>query len=770
MKFSYNWIRELVTGLETPPPDLMRLLTLKTCECESLEPVGAHFAQVVAARVLQVEPIGGSQNRKAVVDAGPLGRRIVVCGAPNCRPGLVTAYVPPGTVLLGQRIERRVIDGVESDGMLASGAELGMNRDHEGIVESAPAGCLPDFLIDVENKSLTHRPDLWGHHGMAREVAAITGNKLIEPANPSRIPQQQAPVSVSIQDFRLCPRYSALVFHNATVQPSPLWLQYRLQSIGLNPINNIVDVTNYVMAELGQPMHAFDQDKLSGATIFIRAAGEGERITALNGESYHLTPAALVIADSSGPIALAGVIGGLDSAIGELTTRIVLESACFHAASIRRTSSRLKLRTDASMRFEKSQDPMNTVRGLARALELLEIVSPGIRLVGGLADVAAPPQPSHAIELPLDWLIRKLGRPIDAAEVLRILESLEFGVCSRQPGLFSVSVPSWRATKDISIKDDLVEEVGRMVGYDTITPLAPVVPAAPPPDNPRRRFHHAVRRITAAQGYDEVYNYSFVSEQLARRFGFHPSAHVAVANPVSSEQGLLRVSLIPGIARNIEENSRHFDSFRIFEIGFEIHKRQDTLPDEIPHLVAAIYHRGQDAGPLFEGKRLAECLMPGCELSPAEPRLFEHPSRAAQVHWRGTPLGRLFEFHPSFVESRAVALDVDLELMQRLSPAEKRYQPILRFPASAFDLSVIAPQRALAGVLQQQIASLAGPRLHQISFLRLYEGPPLPDGAKSVSFRITLAAHDRTLSSEEVSAVRDAIIEGMRLLGYDIRI
>src|SRR5579863_6387559 len=386
MKFSYDWIRELVDGLDTTPADLARLITLKTAECE----------------------------------------------------------------------------GVESHGS--------------------------DSVIEVDNKSLTHRPDLWGHHGMAREVAAITGKKLLDPVKPRSF-EGAGKTRVDIADYSLCPRYSALVLENVTVKPSPAWMQARLESVGLNAINNIVDVTNFVMAEIAQPMHAFDADNLNGDTIFVRSATAGESMAALNGESYTLDPSNLVIADSAGAIALAGVIGGAGSAISEPTTRIVLESANFNASGIRKTSSRLKLRTDASMRFEKAQDPVNTVRGLARAVELLEQVSPGIRLVGGVADRKAELKSRSPIELGVDWLSRKLGRPLAAAEVRSILESLEFGVRESAPGQFSVTVPSWRATKDISIKDDLLEEVGRMVGYQSITPQAPLIASVVPPESPARLYH-----------------------------------------------------------------------------------------------------------------------------------------------------------------------------------------------------------------------------------------------------------------------------------------
>src|SRR5579862_3295379 len=444
MKFSYNWLRDLVDNLESSPRELERLITIHTAECEGIEEAGA------------------------------------------------------------------------------------------------------DHVIEVDNKSLTHRPDLWGHYGMAREVAAILGRKLIDPVQPAQFPGG-APVHVNIEDHKLCPRYSALAFENVTIKPSPQWLQRRLEAVGLNPINNIVDVTNYVLAEIAQPMHAFDAAKLQGDEIIVRSARAGETIKALNDESYALDPSNLVIADPDGPVAIAGIIGGADSAISSSTTRIVLESANFNASSVRKTSARLKLRTDASMRFEKAQDPVNTIRGLERAFALLQEVSPGIRLAGGLTDTYRPLPAPQAITLDLDWLNKKLGAEVPAARVRKILEPLEFRVEETAPRTFSVTPPTWRATKDVTIKDDLVEEVGRMVGYGSITPVAPLTPARVPPANPEREFQHRVRQMAAAQGFTEVHNYSFISEEQARTFGL--PCDVEVANPIASDQHLMRASLLPGICR-----------------------------------------------------------------------------------------------------------------------------------------------------------------------------------------------------------------------------
>jgi len=660
MKFSYNWLHDLVEQLDTPPQELAQLITIKTAESE----------------------------------------------------------------------------GVEAHGN--------------------------DFIIEIDNKSLTHRPDLWGHYGMAREVAAILGCKLLDPVKPAEFPGG-APVRVSIEDHVLCPRYSALVFENVTVKPSPKWLQQRLEAVGLNPINNIVDVTNYVLAEIAQPMHAFDAAKLQGDEIIVRSARAGETIQALNEESYALDPSNLVIADPSGPVAIAGIIGGADSAISDSTTRIVLESANFNASSVRKTSSKLKLRTDASMRFEKAQDPVNTIRGLERAFALLQEVSPGIRLVGGLADNYRPmPMPAPVV-LPLDWLDRKLGRAVAEEQVRRILESLEFRVEEIAPRVFSVFVPSWRVTKDVSIKDDLVEEVGRMIGYDSIPPVAPLTPARVPPASPEREFHHRVREMAAAQGFTEVHNYSFISEEMARVFSVDLSAHVQVSNPIASDQNLLRTSLLPGIWKNINDNARHFDQFRLFEIGRAIHPGR-----EVPHFAAAMFSK-EDVSGLFELKRLAECLLPGVAVRPADgTQTYEHPRRTADVLHGETIVGRLFEFHPKMVEGgRAAVLDLDLTRLMQFQPAPERYQPLRRFPESAFDLSVLAGPRALIADVQSALEKLAGDTLLSIAFLREFA---LADGARSLSYRLTVGAPDRTLSAEEAGAVRSRIIGGMRSAGYELRI
>ena len=750
MKFSLNWIREFARIPEDAGLT-MNLITTRTAECDGMERYGP--ADASAATVLSAEPVPDTKLTLAVVATELYGNRTVVCGAPNCRAGLRTVYLPLG---------KKTIQGIESDGMLASGDELGINRDHNGIIELNESLPAADYLIEIDNKSLTHRPDLWGHFGMAREIAAITGSTLKDLVDLALLPVGPAAIEVE-GHAELCPRFSALVYENVKIRPSPLWMQFRLTALGMNPINNLVDLTNYVAAELAQPMHAYDKALLHGNKLTARLAREGEQLAALNHETYSLTPQNLVIADGAGPVGVAGVIGGMASAIHAATTAVVFEAANFHASGIRKTSSALKLRTDASMRFEKSQDPENTTRALARTVALMRELCPEARLVGGVADWRVSSTPAPVIQLNGLWLNRKIGRAVEGTEVHSILTSLGFGVAGAWPGL-TVTVPSWRATKDVSTPDDLVEEVGRMIGYETIPPVAPAVLATVPADAPERLYLRRVRSTIAAQGFTEVYNYSFLSEEQAEHLGFPPAGLVRVLNPIAQNQSLLRPSLLPGIYANLIENRKHLPHFRLFEIGREIHKRPEPqLPKEIQHAAIAIYG---EQGALPELKRVAECLAENVQIRPVQARAFEHPWRTGEVLAGNTVVGRLFEFHPAYLEGRAAVLDLDLRVLSAYECKAMKYSAANKYPSSGFDLSVIAPPRELVGDLLRRMQVLAGPLLEHLAYIGQYA----KSDSKSVTFRFTLNSPSGTLSSEEVNDVRAAVIDGMRGLGYDLTV
>jgi phenylalanyl-tRNA synthetase beta chain len=752
MKFSYRWLREYV-DLNIDAKEVARLITLHTAESEGVELHGELLKGACPAKVISAEPIPNAKNQKAVVYTELYGEKTLVCGAPNCRAGLETIYVPLGV---------KRVSGIDSDGMLASMAELGINSDDDGIIELSGnwQALEPDSVVEIDNKSLTHRPDLWGHYGMARELAAILHQPLRDPVKLSLLPAAAPAIEVVIEDYDLCPRYSAQVFENVTVAPSPYWMQYRLRSVGLGTKNNIVDVTNWLLAELPQPTHAFDADKLQGK-IIVRRAKADEKLLALNDIEYTLTTDDLVIADESGAIALAGVIGGKHSAIGPDTKRIVLESANFHAATIRKTSSRLKVRTDASMRFEKSQDPENTLRAIARGIELLQQVCPGIQVAGGAADARAEAKPLTVISLQLDWLSRKLGREVPKSEVILILQYLAFRVEDEGESL-RVTVPTWRATKDISIPDDLVEEIGRIIGYASIPPAAPLMPVAPPPINEERRYHNRLRTIATQQGFTEVYNYSFISEAQAAKLEISVEAHVKVLNPIASDQSLMRTTLLHGILKNFEDNRKHFASFRFFEIGKEIHKQATGLPKQVSHLAAGMY--GENG--LAELTRLAECLCGPVKIQPdATVRSFEHPLRAANVLSGDTVIGRLFEFHPDWCEGRASVLDISLEATSKLQKAVK-YQPIRRFPASEFDLSVVVPARTYASEVDAVLNAAKTAHTESIHFTTDFT---LSTGGRSLTFRIIVAAKDRTLTQDEINKEREQYVAALAAAGLALR-
>ncbi|HEY2168855.1 MAG TPA: phenylalanine--tRNA ligase subunit beta [Candidatus Angelobacter sp.] len=624
----------------------------------------------------------------------------------------------------------------------------------------------PDSIIEIDNKSLTNRPDLWGHLGMAREVAAIAGLSVADPVEDLPAATSKGDLSITIEDANLCARFSGQRVENVKVAPSPLWMQYRLNSLGVNPINNLVDVTNYVLCELGQPMHAYDAELL-GDAIVVRAARQGESILALNGEKYSLTPEDIVIADASKPVGIAGIIGGNDTAIRPTTKRIILEAASFPAAPVRKSSSRLKLRTDASMRFEKGQDPENTVRALARAVELLKQISPGSQAAPPI-DIYARKSTPPKIQLDIDWAERKLGRKLSTEEVINIFKSLVFGVEQLDARKLLITVPSWRATKDISIPEDLVEEIGRMVGYASIVPQAPAVLAAPTPRNLVHEQHRAVRAAMVGQGFTEVSNYSFISEADAALFPSWTGTLLQIANPIIAEQKYMRPSLLHGILRNLADNSRYFTDFRLFEIGRAYSKAADGSPEERTHLMAAIYGRETNGANLLEMKRVAQYVAPGARILPAKAHgKTMHPERAAHVQIGGERVGDLYELHPSLLDrGRAAILDIDLDALQALPSQRQAYRPLRRFPTSSFDLSVVASAHTLVADLESKLRQLGGNSLVSLQFLLIF---PLPPDKKSVSFRLTLGADDRTLTADEVTRTREKVVEGIKASGFELR-
>jgi phenylalanyl-tRNA synthetase beta chain len=429
------------------------------------------------------------------------------------------------------------------------------------------------------------------------------------------------------------------------------------------------------------------------------------------------------------------------------------------------------------MRFEKALDPENTVAGLARAVELLLDVCPGIRIHGGVSDSRAQAPPLPAVPLSTNFVSRKLGVSVTETQIAAILSALGFTVQETAPELLTVTIPSWRATKDISLKDDLVEEIGRMIGYGEIPPAPPLVAAIPPPSDPMRSFLRELRLEIATQGFTEVYNYSFLKESDIEKFSLPVDEHLSVRNPIASELTHLRRSLLPGLFANVVSNTRHSQDFRLFEIGSEIHPVSGSgLPSEVPHFAATLYNAHADAGDFFELKRVLECLFSGLRLRAAKALPYEHPMRAAEVEWRGTNIGRIFEIHPSLlraekIEGRAMFFDINLATALNIrSEQVTRYEPLRRYPTSGFDLSAISDLHTPVAAIEDDLRAFAGPSLASLDFITEYSGPPFPEGRKSVSYHLEVGSLNHTLTAEETTEIRNRIIDGLRQRGYELRV
>ncbi|TFH40070.1 MAG: phenylalanine--tRNA ligase subunit beta, partial [Chrysiogenales bacterium] len=611
MWLSLNILSQMVDTAGIAPDELALRLTMATAEIDTIELVNAHFDSIITAKITGVMPHPGADKLTLVdLDGGDRTYR-VVCGAPNHSIGDIVPLAIPGTRFSDEMvIAKTIIRGEASEGMLCSERELGLSDDHSGIMILAsdtdigvPFSRLyplrRDVRFEIDNKSITHRPDLWSHEGFAREIGALFGREFRSVVDWGLLDgvSGDAKLSVRILAPEAAPRYSALAVSGIRIEESPDWLKARVESIGMRPINNIVDITNYVMAELGEPMHAFDRKKLNGNEILVRMAGKNEPLTTLDGSDFALHPEDIVIADSKGPIALAGVMGGGNSEIDGTTTDIVLEAANFNPVNIRKTAARYSHRTEAAIRFEKSLSPELTVPALLRCYDLIRRIIPGASADSGIIDAYPVVQKPVVIKTDTDFIRKRLGADIDDGRILGILESLDFAVTPGTSGL-TVAVPHYRATRDVSMPEDIVEEVGRIYGYDTIVPEPPMIPCGTPGKNRVRLFERRVKEaLSGHAGMIEVSGYSFTGEATLEKLSINMDAELRLANPLSQEQDRLRRSLVPNIVQNIALNSRYHDEFRIYELGRVYIKKTRTsqdLAEERTMVTGAVYRKKPD--------------------------------------------------------------------------------------------------------------------------------------------------------------------------------
>ena len=719
MYVSLDWLKDFV---EIPqnidPKDLADELTLKTAEVEGVMNNAEKFENMVVGQITELHPHPNADKLKIAKVSTGKNTYQIVCGGENLKEKMYVAVALPGAKVRWHgegepvTLEKAKIRGEESYGMICQSAEIGLENSNEGpedildLSTQKPTPGTPlaklfggkDTVIEFDNKSLTHRPDLWGHYGIAREISAIKGYKFKELKPKFSPPTKGEKVKVEIKDYDLCPRYCGLIINNIKVEESPRWLKDRLKTTGHGNHNNIVDVTNYVMTELGQPMHAFDKNYIKGG-IIIRRAKKDEKITSLDGKKHKLTNQMLVIADHEKPVAVAGIIGGENSEINSGTTSIILESANFNAASIRKSSTKLGIRTDAVQRFEKSLDPHMALFAIKRAAELILQICPSAKIAGPITDAEKFNKKPIKIKLNTDKVRSKIGVDISDKEIKKILENLEFKISSG----FEVTVPNFRSTKDVLIEDDLIEEVARIYGYENIPATLPMLPTRLPEENTERFKKHRTRELFSySLGFDEVYNYSFYGENEIKNCLLGEKNHVKLLNYLSEDQTHLRTSLIPNLLKNLQLNIKYFDNFKIYEIGRTYKEIGEYFPLEEKHIGGIILKKGKSDDPFYEAKGAVEAFFEKFnikkikEVKGLENCPYGHPAKAlTYLGENGETLARVFTLHPQVQKNHELGgysiaiFELNFTEAQKLDQPIKNYKPLPKFPSILLDVSVV---------------------------------------------------------------------------------
>ena len=806
MKYSYRFLKEL-SGTKKSASQLARLLMVHAFEVEGIEKFSLGIDGVVIGQVVALaQHPDADKLRVAQVVVGKNDIRTIVCGASNIALGQKVAVALPGTSLPGG-IEIKVakLRGVESNGMICSSKELGLGDDHTGILvlsEDAPVGALfakfvglEDSIIEV--KILPDRgSDALAYQGLAREIAALDGyaphfgEKTLKPV---RFPSYNKAAKVVIADKEGCPRYGAIMLRDVTVEESPLWLKVRLIVSGLRPINNIVDVTNYLMLLTGQPMHAFDADRISGA-VTIRRAKKNEKLILLSGETKKLSTDDLVIADTKHVLALAGVMGGHFSAVTSETKNIFLEVANFGGPSIRRTKNRHNLPTDASFRFERNLDPNLVGEALREAASLLPGVCGG--KIIGLRDVYPKKVSAWKISLSLDRVEHVLGVKLPLFEVVQHLALLGLKVKKvASERVLNVTIPTRRP--DLRDEWDLIEEIGRMHGYDHIEAVAPLLPLSAGLKNEEKCFERKTKEYLAGAGFDELLTYSFYGEKEMMATRLPLDHHLELENPLSPEQKYLRMTLVPLHLRKAAENIRHLESFNCFEWGKIFTKDQKTKrPVEVTMLsLLSVLPKKSEHGEatpkagetFFSLKGKMSALLQSLHIDETKitlelPEKYSdipvlamlHPTRRACYVVEGRVIGYIGEVHPEVLKTfgldpRVATGGFIVSELKRLEKKEILFEPLQKFPYALRDISLTFPstsERSMTVGAVEAIFSEAGaPLLRKFELFDIYE----KGNEKSFAFHLSFGAIDRTLSSEEMDATFDRIVALVTLRGGRLR-
>lgn len=818
MKISVNWLRNYVNLPDQKDWKAFGdLLTIRTAEVEEVQNLAESYDKMVIGQIEEIKPHPNADKLR--ITRTNVGNETlqIICGGSNLFEEQKVAVALTGAKVRWHgegdlvALEPTKIRGEESFGMICAASEIGLTDNSKddgdsrsvanivaatGIMDLSHLKAKPgtplatalsknDIIIDIENKTLTHRPDLWGHYGMAREIAAITDEQL-KPLDFFTKYDQKLPniVDIEVKDAKLCPRYITVTLDNIEISPSPEWLKTALENTGNRSINNIVDATNFVMLELGNPLHAFDTSEIAGGKIIVRRAKKGETIETLDEENKELNEDTLIIADTKKPLAIAGIKGGMHSGITDKTTRITLESANFNPVSIRKSSTRLGIRTESVQRFEKDLAPLLAEQAMDRLVKIIMELCPNAKVISNKQDVNNFKYKPRRIKLDLKKASSKIGVDITAKAAKELLEKLEFKVTAGKNSL-EVTVPSFRATKDINHQDDLIEEVARLYGYEKIPAEVPelhVRPAAR--QNTERLEKYSVRDIFSLElGFNETINYSFYSKKTFENCGLDEKNHLKIRNYLSEEQTHLRVDLIPNLLFNVVANLKTTDHLKLYEIGRTYKFVNEYFPLEEKNVAGLILVGKKANAPFYQAKTAMEVLLQRLNVTALKYRKAEtpnplaHPAKHAAWfdHKSQQEIIQIYELHPEVAQNygleklQIACFSLNYSLLHHLPRPGKKYRPIPRFPAIQIDISMLVDANREVATYEQAIRKADQKLISTVRLFDFYQGANIPEGKKSLAYQIIFQAPDRTLTDQEVKTVQQQIFTNLQKEGAEIR-
>jgi len=788
LNISYNWLKEYVRT-DLSPQEFAKRISLVGPSVDHITEMKPNFSKVVVGQIKKIE--NHPDADKLHVCTVNVGREElqIVCGASNIKEGQKVPVVLVGGKVAksageagGFEIKAAKLRGVESFGMMCSLKELGLSDDHSGIFilpEDAKVGeplekimPLNDFILDVEVTS--NRPDVMSVVGLAEEASAALGVKnLWQISKPNlSVKGEKKKLAIKVKEKKLCPRYQAIVMSDIKVTASPLWMQQRLIASGLRPINNLVDITNYILLEYGQPMHVFDYEKLAGAELNVRLAKPGEKILALDGKEYELAEGQLVIADKQSPVAVAGVMGGELSAATAETKTIVFECANFDSVSVRKTSRALNLRSDSSNLYEKGISPENTVPALMAAIELAQEIA-GAKVSSAIIDEKSYKHKDKTIKLALSRVDQILGVQVTAAEVKKSLEALGFKVKTGLKGALNVTVPWWRDS-DILGDHDLIEEVARMHGYSNLPTqiMATALSVNYEPADDEFYWEDKIKDFLAGFGLTEIYTYSFISEKVIRNARLEPKDHIKIANPLSSDFEYMRTSLVPGALQIISENQGLISEGRLFDLSkVYIPKGENDLADERFKLLIAVY--GIDANmAIDDAKGILEGLRQRLNISKFDFKQIPTTTKpyfadAAEVLANEIGLGSIGTISANTLSAASIkrvvaVVELDFNDLIAMAKTAPEYKPLPKFPAVELDLSMEIGDSVLFSDVEASVKKVDADLIEQVIFLSVYQGDKITKDKKALAIRIIYRDNNKTLELKEAQSAHDKVVAELK--------